>query len=330
MAGQVDRKTLRQCLLVGLESRVHWGKAFASYAESPAGVAVTFSDGSSASADLLVAADGIHSAVRRQRFPAAEPTAFPVHCVFGKTLFDKQAPTTKLQRLLETSGMMSLSYPGANFFCVAMRFGEPPNRAAVRLGVQGLGRCPREDYVMWAVTIPGKPDPILSDPVNLHLLALQQMEAFHQDARAMVREAEVLDTIAVTLRCTPEMQAWAPSRVALIGDAIHAMPPFGANGCNTALRDVKTLADSLRRHKEAGESIEACVGEYEAQMRVYSQQAIREAVRMMSVTCSESKAVRAAMFVGLWIVRIVKHPSVRPILLPLCLVFLVYFIYSWF
>ena len=48
--------------------RTHFGKRLASYEETGAGVALAFADGARATCDLLVGADGIHSAVRTQLY----------------------------------------------------------------------------------------------------------------------------------------------------------------------------------------------------------------------------------------------------------------------
>jgi 2-polyprenyl-6-methoxyphenol hydroxylase-like FAD-dependent oxidoreductase len=70
----ISRITLRRILLAGLENEVQFDKRFLRYEETPDGaIRVHFEDGSSAQADLLVAADGVNSAVRKQYLPNAEP-----------------------------------------------------------------------------------------------------------------------------------------------------------------------------------------------------------------------------------------------------------------
>src|SRR5215468_6567275 len=68
----VSRMTLRQVLLTGLEDVVHFDKTFSRYEGDPDGtVTAHFEDGTSATGDLLVAADGTRSRVRRQYLPQA-------------------------------------------------------------------------------------------------------------------------------------------------------------------------------------------------------------------------------------------------------------------
>jgi len=69
----VSRITLRQILLRGLEDVVHFNKRFVRYEEADGRVIAHFADGSTAEADVLVAADGVNSPVRQQYLPHAEP-----------------------------------------------------------------------------------------------------------------------------------------------------------------------------------------------------------------------------------------------------------------
>ncbi|MGH8966096.1 MAG: FAD-dependent oxidoreductase, partial [Actinomycetes bacterium] len=68
----VDRITLRHLLLSGLEDTVHFGKTFTHYEQHGSKVTAFFADGSCATGDLLVGADGAGSSVRRQFLPHAE------------------------------------------------------------------------------------------------------------------------------------------------------------------------------------------------------------------------------------------------------------------
>jgi 2-polyprenyl-6-methoxyphenol hydroxylase-like FAD-dependent oxidoreductase len=68
----VSRTTLRHLLLAGLDDAVHFNKQFVRYDLSgPETVTAFFSDGSSATGNLLVGADGARSRVRRQLLPGA-------------------------------------------------------------------------------------------------------------------------------------------------------------------------------------------------------------------------------------------------------------------
>jgi 2-polyprenyl-6-methoxyphenol hydroxylase-like FAD-dependent oxidoreductase len=81
----VSRITLRQVLLSGLEETVHFGKTFVRYEQSPLGPIVAhFEDGSTAEGDVLVAADGGGSRIRRQFLPHAERIDTGIAAIAGK------------------------------------------------------------------------------------------------------------------------------------------------------------------------------------------------------------------------------------------------------
>jgi 2-polyprenyl-6-methoxyphenol hydroxylase-like FAD-dependent oxidoreductase len=66
--------TLHQLLLTGQRDRVHFGKEFRLYERQADGTVIAFfADGSRAAGQVLVAADGTHSAVRAQYLPQAVP-----------------------------------------------------------------------------------------------------------------------------------------------------------------------------------------------------------------------------------------------------------------
>lgn len=68
----VARMVLRQVLLTDLGDVVRFDKTFVRYEQHDDGtVTAYFADGTSATGDLLVAADGTHSAVRHQYLPHA-------------------------------------------------------------------------------------------------------------------------------------------------------------------------------------------------------------------------------------------------------------------
>jgi 2-polyprenyl-6-methoxyphenol hydroxylase-like FAD-dependent oxidoreductase len=69
----IDRVRLREILLTDLEEVVSFDKTFTHYEENGDEITAFFADGTSATADLLIGADGINSLVRDQLLPQARP-----------------------------------------------------------------------------------------------------------------------------------------------------------------------------------------------------------------------------------------------------------------
>ncbi len=80
----VNRATVRQILFTGLEDIVHFGKKLSQYESDEKGVTVTFEDGTKATGDLLVGADGIRSKVKKQRVPHADTQDTGVRAIYGR------------------------------------------------------------------------------------------------------------------------------------------------------------------------------------------------------------------------------------------------------
>ena len=95
----VDRLTLRQILLSGMEDIVTFDKACTGFETTPADdVAATansrvtahFADGSTVTGDVLVAADGVNSVIRRQLLPHARVVDTGLRQLYGKIPLNDQ------------------------------------------------------------------------------------------------------------------------------------------------------------------------------------------------------------------------------------------------
>ena len=75
------------------------------------------------------------------------------------------------------------------------------------------------------------------------------------------------------------MPAWPPSRVTLLGDAIHATTPVGGTGANVALRDAAALASRLAAAGPGHSELLAAVADYESAMRDYGFTAVTRSLR---------------------------------------------------
>ncbi len=295
--GQVDRTVLRAILMSGLEDRVRFGKAAMRVENSSDDVTLYFADGSKTQASLVVGAEGVHSALREQLLPNIPPQDTGYRAIYGRTSLIQDGRSL-VPASLKDSGVFALgAKPGEGFFFTTMRFHEAPQLAFARHGVT-QPPLSGEDYVMWALLFPQDVVPAELPGLRaeeLHGLALGAAQSFHPVLRRFVERATVQDTIAVTLHAGTRPTRWPGSRVTLMGDAIHVMPPLGAHGGNTALRDAALLADKLIRSLRAGDSIERALSCYQEEMVAEDFKEVSSAVAMLRRMTTRNPVTRWAM-----------------------------------
>ena len=267
LSTSVDRQTFREVLAAGLDGRIAFGHELARHEADADDVRLYFADGQEAEADVLVGADGVGSAVRRQYLPAASPADGGARCIYGKTPLDADAV---LPAVLE-DGFAAVVGGRIGMAIGVVRFRTPP---------QALGLTPAQDYLMWALAGDrrcfGVPDTELTalDPAGLHALSAALIRTWHPDLRALHAAADVDQTFAIRVRTSPAVPAWPPSRVTVLGDAIHAMSPARGSGANTALQDAALLGRLLGTAAADGSGVVAAIGDYERQMREYGYAAV--------------------------------------------------------
>ncbi len=232
-------------------------------------------------------ADGVGSAVRNQRLPGSDPQYAGTIGIFGRTRVGA-VNLPRLQKFLDTGGILALGPHGRAFFCTTMRFRENPAQVAARLGLD-VGPTSAEDYMMWAVALRQKRSDDLRagspDSATMIQIALRGIDGFDQDFRELIGNTEPSDTVLVPIRAMPHLKKWRPSRVTMIGDAIHTMPPFGAHGANTSLKDAQMLSSALAGSTHA--SLVRSIASYESNMRSYSDRAVRSALRLMKLATAD-------------------------------------------
>ncbi|MCK2213735.1 FAD-dependent monooxygenase [Actinomadura sp. ATCC 31491] len=254
----VNRLTLREILLTGLEDVVRFGSAVERYEPAPGGrVRVVFADGSQDVADLLVGADGTGSAVRRQLVPDAVIDELD-RAVWGRTpitpaLLDRIPPE------LVDSFNRVLGPAGAALSVATCRTPEPPSRAAARIAPRAcLTDVP--GYFSWMVAVPGGERP--SAPADLHRLAARTVETWHPALGDLVAAADRDGTFGVSITSARPVRPWAEPAVTLLGDAIHTMSPGRGDGANVALQHAALLSRLLAGRASLAEAKQA----YETRM----------------------------------------------------------------
>ncbi|GAB2644624.1 FAD-dependent oxidoreductase [Nocardia goodfellowii] len=292
---QSDRQTLRALLLDGLEDRVHFGKAARRVDVDADGATLHFDDGTSARADLVVGADGTNSPLREQLLPGHAPEPSGMTAIYGCSPLVSGGETLLPPALLD-SGVLSVGAPGSAFFCTTMSFKEAPAAAFARLAP--AQRPPvANDYVMWAIILPDSefPSDAQLGSAALYRRAADASRDFHPLLRRLVEAADIDCTLAVPLRAGIRPTRWSVSRVTLMGDAVHTMPPFGAHGGNTALRDAALLGEKLCTARENGASLESAVEAYQREMLAYSFDEVEAAKKMMTRFTTRNPILRWGM-----------------------------------
>ena len=171
----------------------------------------------------------------------------------------------------------------------------------------GVRLSPVGDYLMWGLSakhdrLPA-PDPELAaaGPAALHAAACRAIRSWHPDLRTLLAKAAVDETFFIRVRSSQRVPAWAPSRVTLLGDAIHAMSPARGSGANTALLDAANLCTALTDSSD----VIAAIGGYEEKMRDYGFAAV-EASRQ-----AETETARRGTPLWLWVFNHLPKPRGR-------------------
>jgi 2-polyprenyl-6-methoxyphenol hydroxylase-like FAD-dependent oxidoreductase len=211
----VHRGALQRILLGALPAGiVHTGRTCTGVVADAAGVTARFAGGGEARGDLLIGADGIHSAVRAQLLGDAPPRYAGYFAYRGIARFEHPAL--------------------------------PPGASLLGLGrgsQVGLTRCGGGE-VYWFATV-NAPAGGVDGPGGRKRDLLDRFGdwcAPLADALAATDEAAILRNDIVD---RPPAPRWGDGRVTLLGDAAHPTTPNLGQGACQALEDAVVLARAL-------------------------------------------------------------------------------------
>jgi 2-polyprenyl-6-methoxyphenol hydroxylase-like FAD-dependent oxidoreductase len=226
--------------------RIRMGRRIADFAQHGATVTARFADRDGAiveeaTADLLIAADGIHSAVRARYYPNEGPPKWQGILMWRGVTVGKP--------YLGGNTMVQAGHHNQKFVCY------PISRAHAERGEalinwicdlhMGDGALPsREDW-----NKPGRLEDFLPRFADWNFGWL--------DVPEVIRNAHTILEFPMVDR--DPLPRWSHGRITLLGDAAHPMYPIGSNGASQAILDGEAITQELA----VGDDPEVALRRYE-------------------------------------------------------------------
>jgi len=228
----LHRNDLHQILVRAVEAAspgsVRLDHRFVALSQTGSGVTLAFDNKPSASFDVVIGADGVHSRMRELLFGSG-PATFT-----GIVAWRGVIPVAALpERLTRPIGVNWVG-PGGHVIHYPIRRGELINFTSV---------IERRDWTTESWSTPGTNQEYHDD-----------YPGWHADVHDYI--AAIPQPFKWALIARPPMQRWVEGRVALLGDACHPSLPFLAQGAVMALEDAFILARAFEEFDSIDEALD--------------------------------------------------------------------------
>lgn len=288
----VSRISLREVLLSGMDDVVQLGREFTHYEIAADGrVTAHFTDGGTATADVLIGADGANSRVRGQLLPHAHRIDTGIVTIAGKhRLADAALP----RALTQDVNLVMPKGSGSLFTAV---WHPDPRAIAAQGAPQEFLLDNTSPYVLWGYTetaamLPADVESLSG--VDLRRLVLARVTGWAQSLRDLIGGSDPQTLNAIRIRSASPVGAWETGPVTLLGDAIHNMTPMAGVGANTALRDAELLCRKLTDVEAGRLALFPALHDYEHQMLDYGFAAVKRSLRNARQAASTNRLARSA------------------------------------
>jgi 2-polyprenyl-6-methoxyphenol hydroxylase-like FAD-dependent oxidoreductase len=214
----VHRAELQQLLAGELDpSAIHLGARCTGFTNGDRAVTARFADGREVQADVLVGADGVHSAVRA--------------ALFGPAPLRYRGYVTV--RGITPAGSVPLPRDGTETWGRGARFGLGPTSGERIIW-----------YATWNTAAGGKDDGDTAARLR------ELFGAWHHPIPAIIAATPQTALIRNDIYDRRPARTWSRGRVTMIGDAIHPMTPDLAQGACQAIVDATALATCLAADRD--------------------------------------------------------------------------------
>jgi salicylate hydroxylase len=217
----LHRGDLHQVLLAAVRAlepdAVRLGARAQAFEEQGDRIALHTADGRSFAGDAVLAADGVHSALREAAF-GTSPAAYT-----GLMAWRGVVQSARLPVALQAPVGVNWVGPGGHVITYPLRRGE-------LLNFVGIVESSDWRAESW-------------NDAGTHAECHTHFAGWHEDIHRIIANVDTPYKWALLSR--PALPAWARGRLCLMGDAAHPTLPFLAQGANMALEDGFLLARCL-------------------------------------------------------------------------------------
>jgi 5-methylphenazine-1-carboxylate 1-monooxygenase len=220
---------------------IKFGHRIAGFEQRGARVIARFANGSKTEADVLIGADGIHSAVRAQFYPDEGPPKWQGILMWRGVTVGKA--------YLGGATMVQAGHHTQKFVCY------PISRAHAERGESLINWiC---DMYMGEQATPPREDWNKPGRLEDFLPRFQDWNFGWLDVPSVIRAAHAIYEFPMVDR--DPLPRWSHGHVTLLGDAAHPMYPIGSNGASQAIIDGEAITEELLK----GDNPEAALKRYE-------------------------------------------------------------------
>ncbi len=195
---------------------VHTGHRATGFSQDANKARVTFANGRTVEADVVVGADGIHSELRPYVFPPSEPV-FHGTISYRGLVPRERLPDWPMDRWQMWAG------PSRHFLVFPVRHGEMVNY---------VGFVPADEEMKESWFAPGDPDRLRAE-----------FDGWDPRIATVLRQVDHCFRWALYDR--EPLPTWSKGRLTLLGDAAHPMLPHLGQGANQSIEDGMALATIL-------------------------------------------------------------------------------------
>ena len=197
---------------------VHTGHRAVGFEQNGDTARVKFANGAADEADVVVAADGIHSELRPYVFPPSKPV-FHGTISYRGLVSRERLPDWPMDRWQMWAG------PSRHFLVFPVRHGTMVNY---------VGFVPADGDMLESWSAPGDPE-----------LLRREFEGWDPRIGSVLKQVD--KTFRWALYDREPLPTWTKGRLTLLGDAAHPMLPHLGQGANQSIEDGMALATILAR-----------------------------------------------------------------------------------